>query len=610
MRLRVRIPIRVKFMLTFLVLVTGVLGLITFSTASLFQEDKKAYVNGMTSMVAQGTAEEAHSALTGYRERLQLYARWIVGGEIPEDKREALSRTLFEQFPELISVAVHQDGRPSASVWNVSILEAVGLAREDLEKLEREHPVPDERIHGEEPFVRNSTLRDELPCFTMVFRQAGVDGGPAIRVVAVLKSDLLQSLTSRFSAYEQLLTDSEGTILAGSDASRVARREKAELPIGASAFHEGRSGVTEEYDRGGTAMIGGFADVDFGSVIAGAEIPRSAAHLASRSFVTRVLQLAALLLVVALVTGFLWAHSITRPMERLSAATREVGRGRFDMVVGVESKDEMGELASSFNQMAAGLKERDRALGEAHAQLVQSEKMAAFGQLGAGIAHEVKNPLTGILACSQLAAEEAEAGSQVQQDLRLIEREARRCKSIIDNLLKFARQEKAEMTSIDVNVAVEDALAIVNHQLELNEVRVEKTLGSDLPQIAGNANQLQQVFMNIMINAQQAMEGSKGKIRVSSVRKGSAVELRFADTGPGIPENIRAKLFEPFFTTKPVGKGTGLGLSVSFGIIKDHRGDITIETEIGQGTTFVISLPALEERRAIQDVETVAVVGV
>ena len=172
MRLRFRIPIRVKFMLTFLVLVTGVLGLITFSTANLFQEDKKAYVNGMTSMVAQGPAEEARSALIGYRERLQLYARWIVGGEIPEDKRAALSRTLFEQFPELISVAVHQEGRPSASVWNVSILEPVGLKREDLEKFEREHPVPDTWGPGDEPHVRNSTLNAKLPCFTMTIRLA------------------------------------------------------------------------------------------------------------------------------------------------------------------------------------------------------------------------------------------------------------------------------------------------------------------------------------------------------------------------------------------------------------------------------------------------------
>ena len=158
--------------------------------------------------------------------------------------------------------------------------------------------------------------------------------------------------------------------------------------------------------------------------------------------------------------------------------------------------------------------------------------MAAFGQLGPGIAHEAKNPLTGILACSQLAAEEADEGSQVQQDLRLIEKEARRCKVIIDNLLKFARQGKAEMKPIDVNAAVEDAIAIVNHQMEINQVRVEQALGADLPQVVGNANQLQQVFMNIMINAQQAMEGSRGKMRVASIRKGSTVELRFTDTGP------------------------------------------------------------------------------
>ena len=611
MTFRLRVPIRVKFMLTFLVLVTGVVGLITFSTASLFQDDKHAYVNGMTSMVARGTAEEALSALVSYRERLRLYARWIVGGEVPEDKRETLSRTLFDEFPELVAVSVYQEGRPATSVWNLSTLEAAGLTREDLETYEREHPVPEARVSSDEPYVRNSTLTTKLPCFTMVLRQPGEAGSAPMRVVAVLRSDRLLSLTSRFSAYEQFLTDSDGALLADSDVLKVAVGGRVDLRQATESFREGRSsGVTKEYVRGGTEMIGGFAQVDFANVVAGAEIPRSAAHLASRRVVTRMLELAALLLVLAIVTGFLWAHRITRPMERLSAATREVAQGRFDVAVDVQSEDEMGELASSFNRMAVGLKQRDAALGEAHAQLVQSEKMAAFGQIGAGIAHEVKNPLTGILGCAQLAVDDVEEGSQVQQALRLIEKEARRCKSIIDNLLKFARQEKAEMMPTDVNGVVDDAVAIVNHQMEIHSIRVRKELGQDLPMVLGNANQLQQVFMNILINAQQAMEGKEGIVRIASVRRNELVELRFSDTGPGIPENIRAKLFEPFFTTKPTGKGTGLGLSVSFGIIKEHRGEIAVESEVGKGTTFVIALPALERAAAAADAEVLVAAGV
>jgi signal transduction histidine kinase len=180
----------------------------------------------------------------------------------------------------------------------------------------------------------------------------------------------------------------------------------------------------------------------------------------------------------------------------------------------------------------------------------------------------------------------------MQTDLRMVEKETKRCKSIIDNLMRFARQEKAEKSPTNVNEVVEDALAIVRHQLELNQVRPEADLDTTLPLLSANANQLQQVFINFLVNAQQAMEGKKGTIRITTRRaEGNTVELRFADTGPGIPEEIRKRLFEPFFTTKPVGKGTGLGLSVSYGIIKDHAGEITVESEVGKGTTFVVRLP-------------------
>jgi signal transduction histidine kinase len=181
----------------------------------------------------------------------------------------------------------------------------------------------------------------------------------------------------------------------------------------------------------------------------------------------------------------------------------------------------------------------------------------------------------------------------------MIEKESKRCKMIIENLLKFARQEKALMGPVDVNQVVQDAVAIVNHQLELNRVTVHLDLQETLPQIEGNANQLQQVLMNLMINAQQAMEGAPGSVTVSSVRLPSGnVEIRVVDTGPGMSEEVRRKLFEPFYTTKPAGKGTGLGLSVSYGIIEEHKGSIAVDSRPGAGATFIIELPAIPEQIA------------
>jgi len=180
--------------------------------------------------------------------------------------------------------------------------------------------------------------------------------------------------------------------------------------------------------------------------------------------------------------------------------------------------------------------------------------------------------------------------------LKIIEKETKRCRTIIDNLLKFARQEKVERKPLELNGVVEDTAALVDHQLGMHRIRLEKELARDLPAILGNANQLQQIFLNLVLNAQQAMEGTGGRIRITTGRTGDGrAEVRISDTGPGIPKEIQARLFEPFFTTKPAGKGTGLGLSVTYGIVKDHKGEILVESEPGQGATFIILFPPVQE---------------
>jgi signal transduction histidine kinase len=171
--------------------------------------------------------------------------------------------------------------------------------------------------------------------------------------------------------------------------------------------------------------------------------------------------------------------------------------------------------------------------------------------------------------------------------------------------MKFARQDKPELTPLLLNDVIEDSLVLVDHQLGINHIQLEKNLADDLPSVRGDANQLIQVLMNILINAQQAMDGEPGHITVtSSSPDGGTVEIRITDTGPGIPEEIRKKIFEPFFTTKDAGKGTGLGMAVTYGIIKDHGGDIRIESELGNGATFIITLPASTGAAAETESET------
>jgi two-component system, NtrC family, sensor kinase len=591
------LPIRIKIMVSLLFVVTAVVSVITFTMANLFHQDKRAYINDLTSIVALNTAQECHALLVGYRERLQAYARIIGRAGLPQAEKSALLQGFFQDFPSLVAVTLYRDGKEVASAVDARTLEGAGLTRDALREEARRHPLPFDRIGGDEPFVRNTTLSATLPALTLAIPIAAGGGEPPAVVSAVVRLDDLLALTGRSGVFTIAIVDGAGHLLAHPDRARVAHGESITLSPEVAALDPRHSAaMTLEYERDGRPTIGGFARVEFGGLLALAEIPQSAAYLASRDLLSRLLVAALVLLVASALAGLFWSRRITRPMEHLSDATREIARGRFGIKVRVSSRDEIGMLATSFNQMATELDDRDRALQEAQAQLIQSEKLAAVGQLGAGIAHEVKNPLAGILGCAQLSMRDAAQGSLLQKNLQLIEKETRRCKTIIENLLKFARQEKALLEPTDLNRVVEDSAAIVRHQLELQQVKVLTDLAPRLPQIRGNANQLQQVLMNLMINAQHAMEGRPGSVTLTTrLLDPGRIEIRVIDDGPGIPQEILPRLFEPFFTTKPVGKGTGLGLSVSYGIIKDHHGDIRPVSEPGRGAIFIITLPALAD---------------
>jgi len=229
-------------------------------------------------------------------------------------------------------------------------------------------------------------------------------------------------------------------------------------------------------------------------------------------------------------------------------------------------------------------------------QLVQSEKLSGLGQLVAGVAHELNNPLTSVIGYSQLALANSLADGPLKTQLQTIHQEGARARRIVQNLLSFARQHKPGRTKTDINQLLRACLDLrVYHQATSNMI-VERRL-SDLPMIFADPHQLQQVFLNIIINAEQAILGAKpgGNLVVSTkVREradGNWVEILIADDGPGIAPELLGRVFDPFFTTKDVGKGTGLGLSISYGVIKEHSGRIRVESELGKGASFIIELP-------------------
>jgi two-component system, NtrC family, sensor kinase len=318
------------------------------------------------------------------------------------------------------------------------------------------------------------------------------------------------------------------------------------------------------------------------------------------------------ILLLAATVGWFVRGYVIRPLGAIVSATERVAQGDLDHRVRMRRTDEIGRLASSFNSMTSSLhqaqadlqrlnenlerqvEERTNALKSAQAQLIQSEKMSSLGKLAASVAHEINNPLAGILTYAKLLLRMLDEGELTEKarescmrNLRLVQRETERCSAIVRNLLDFARQRPPSLKEIDVSAVVDEALSLLSHRLLMQNVALQKDL-PPMPLIKADFGQLRQSFVNIALNACEAMTKG-GTLTVTSRCTGSAIEVRVVDTGPGIsPENL-SHILDPFFTTKE--KGTGLGLSVVYGIIDRHGGRLDIESELGKGTTVVIRLP-------------------
>jgi len=288
------------------------------------------------------------------------------------------------------------------------------------------------------------------------------------------------------------------------------------------------------------------------------------------------------------------SRTLTRPANALAAAAQRLAAGALaERVQPDDSTAEFGALGRAFNRMASSIEERDEELRRrAQEEIMKSERLAMVGQLAAGVAHEINNPLGGILLFSSLLLKKAPAEGVQRENLERIAREAERCQKIVQGLLEFARQREPKTESLDINNLVEKTIALLENQASFHNVKIVKRFGRGLPPVCIDAPQIQQVFVNIIMNAAEAM-GEKGTLTISTraVPVAGRVEVSFTDTGPGISGGNLGRLFEPFFTTKEAGHGTGLGLSISHGIVERHGGKLSARSHPGEGATFTVSLP-------------------
>ncbi len=297
--------------------------------------------------------------------------------------------------------------------------------------------------------------------------------------------------------------------------------------------------------------------------------------------------------VASLVLLFIATALVLSPVRHVVVMAQKVIGGDMSARVGIRPPGEMGVLCRAVDSMAHAMAERKELLELATRQeMGRSEQLASVGRLAAGVAHEINNPLTGVLAFADMLREKENMDEQDQQDLELIIRETKRVREIVRGLLDFARETPFVQKPVDINELIRQTLRLLGKREAFQNIYLVEDLSDHLPLVSADQNQLQQVLLNLTLNACEAMADG-GTLMVGTSTDLGRVVFKVTDTGCGIKPEQLDQIFEPFYTTKPVGKGTGLGLSVSYGILQQHGGTLEVESELGMGSTFIVTLPAL-----------------
>lgn len=580
--------------------IVGLVGLMLVAAMSVYllvatrvvTADKEASVYDVNALVADTVAQQIDRTVDGIADKLRYFGQEY---EITPGDAERRARSLFDADEAVLSLEVFKrtEGGFERSFLFVDNgrLASLNMTADDLTEARKRTPAPLDAVQQAGVVLQNASLAPDL---ALVRLSSTTADGRAV-VIADLRPEWLLSAVATNSVYKVFLVDRLGRVLAHPDSEQVIKREDlATLPVVRDALGGKLKRGAEEYEAAGVSKVAAFARLESGVGAVVVEVPRDEVFKATRELSRRSLLFAVGVVSLALVLAVLLGRRVTRPLRDLQDTLVDISRGNFGVEVPVDGPSEIRSVGSTLNKMSKELVRRSEELQTANAQLVQSEKLSAVGELAASVAHEVKNPMVGIVGFAQLG-QESDDHKEMNEYFKLIEQDAFRANKILQNLLEFSRPPEMEFEPLAPNEVVMGAMALCVHQLQMQGVKVDTALGDGLPAIKGNSNQLRQVLLNLMLNAGQAMEASPKKlINVSTAStEAGFVEIRVADTGPGLAPEVQAKLFKPFFTTKRRGQGTGLGLSVSRSIIEAHRGQIRAEGLPGAGATFIIRLPTV-----------------
>jgi len=594
-----------------MLLVAGVpLAVASWSATRLAHESLTARASNLEAVQAHLLADRVADGFRGQLRAVQLAAAAIDLDSLGRDEQLWALRLIFRQIPWASAVVLlEQDGTQAAGPVYLStpsadpeLADRPTVTSADVDRFGANLPFRLAENVGSAigpPYVAS----DRGPRAAVAVRTAS---GHVLAVELTL-APLVEVVSDRLGgeSTRAFVVDSAGRVVLAADPEAVAAREdRSDWGLIRRTLDSPPAAGRLDYPGVGASLAAGAAVPDLGWAVIVAE-PERVALAPARSLVRYMLLGFLVAVVAAVVLGLLLSRAVVRPIRALHAGATAIERGDLDhRVEGAERSDELGGLARAFNKMATEVErwnreleqrvqEKTRDLKETHALLTRAQKLAAVGQLGAGVAHEINNPLTTVLGNAQLMLSATEPGSAEHESLQVIESQAKRIQRIVEQLSKFTAAAQGDhMPEVDLRELARRALAQAEEKLARAGIDVVTEFAEDVPKVACSPDPLLEALAHLIDNASHAMKEG-GVLTVSvEARDKQLVLLRVRDTGCGIPEEQQSRIFEPFYTTRLGERAKGLGLPRVNQIVEAHNGTVTVESEPGAGATFTLKLPA------------------
>jgi signal transduction histidine kinase len=589
-----KFSIRVKILSVLSAVLCSAVGLYLYLASEIFVEDKTLLVYELNQATVRTLGDEVDLYLSRILDKMKLLSLALSRDAGEADPFLALMMAETEGVLRLGVVTKNEEGKTESRVlreWG-KYSEAGVPPSFMLDEVREKFPVPFDEVVSKGTWIRNVTLpsasrAEALPLMTVAVHSP-LDN--RVLYADVNLGYLLKAVTGR-GITKVTLTDSSGGVLADADAGKVLARDSlAEHPLVKSAGASKVKLEVKQFTHLGKKYLGSFYRLTTAGLVAVSQVEMEEAFVAAQVLMRKSLLYALIVVTVAFLISLFLAHSITAPIEEMVHATQQVAHGDFTVKVPVTTRDEIAILSKSFNSMTHDLGETLDKLKATQIQLVQSERMAAIGQIARSIGHEFGNILMAIVGNVDLAST-TEDRTKIQGNLETILRAAERASLIVRNLQSFSKNEQ-KRAQAEPAAMIRATLTLLQHELKKNSITVAEKCEECAPVLVAAA-EIEQVLMNLIINGMHAMPGG-GKVEVGC-RNGSEgkVLLWVRDSGTGIAPDVLPRIFDYAFTTKGE-KGSGLGLAISKQIVESFDGTINVQTELGKGTTFEITLPAMK----------------